>query len=455
MAQTDLTLQLHHGGAWHDAATLSLLDPDAGFAGPTRVAYTPEYFVTFGAEPLLEGVPLTDSRALSVCCPVSLEDRRYDTWPPFLLDILPQGYARLRIAEFLRLDPHARSTDLPLLRRAGAAPVGNVRVKEAFEEAVPRLRNQPRIGVEMTEIEGRHDRFLDVADRFAFIASGSSGLQGEWPKLALTQARDGLWYPDPMVDDEDAQAHIIVKLVKGRDQSDRLILEAEADYAAVAKAFGLRVQGNTTYHDGVLIIPRFDRRVTMSGVTRFGQESMVSAIEAAKFGHLDSHERYLAVLREHSVNPLEDVTEYVLRDVLNLAMGNPDNHGRNTALAKTADGTVRLSPLFDFAPMRLATDTVVRSTKWQCMKARGRDHDPDWAEVCRTAAGDTLPAETIMMALAEKEDFLRELPDIARQHGIRPEVVKRACARHLDIAERIAELCPILSRGKGTPGGNV
>lgn len=455
MAQIDLTLQLYHDGAWHDAAMLSFLDPEAGIAGPTRVAYEPEYFMAVGAAPLLEGVPLTDSRALSVRYPVSLEDRRYDTWPPFLLDLLPQGYARLRIAEVLGLEPHARATDLPLLRRAGAAPVGNLRVKEAFEEAVPRLREQPRIGVEMTEIEGRGDRFLDLADRFAFIASGSSGLQGEWPKIALTQARDGLWYPDPMVDDNDAQAHVIVKLAKGRDPSDRLILEAEAGYSAVADAFGLRVEGAANHHHGVLVIPRFDRRVTKSGVIRFGQESMVSAIEAAEFGHLDSHERYLAILRAHSVEPLADVTEYILRDALNLAMGNPDNHGRNTALAKFDDGTLRLSPLFDFAPMRLATDTIVRSTKWQCMKARGRDHDPDWAEVCRAAAGDTLPAEEIMAALAEKEGFLRELPDIAKQHGIRPEVIERACARHRDIADRIAELRPALSRGKGTQGGNA
>lgn len=447
MAQIELTLQLHHCGSWHDTAALTLLDVDAGISGRTRVAYDVQYFVEFGSVPLLDGAPLKDSRALSVRFPVSLEDRGYDTWPPFLLDLLPQGYARLRIAESLGLDPHTRSTDTHLLRRAGAAPVGNMRVKEAFEEAAPRLLDQPRIGVKMEEIVNRSDRFLDVADRLALIASGSSGLQGEWPKVALTQARDGLWYPDPMVDDDNAQAHVIVKLVRGRDPSDRLILEAEAGYAAVAKAFGLRVTGTSRYHDGVLVIPRFDRHVTKSGVVRFGQESMVSAIEVAAFGHLDSHESYLAIIREHSVEPLADVIEYVLRDVLNLAMGNPDNHGRNTALRKSNDGTVRLSPLFDFAPMRLATDTIVRSTKWQCMATEGGDHAPDWAKVCRAAAGDTLPTEAIMAALTEKEDFLHELPKIARQHGIHPEVIERACARHRDIANRVAELRPILSSG--------
>lgn len=48
------------------------------------------------------------------------------------------------------------------------------------------------------------------------------------------------------------------------------------------------------------------------------------------------------------------------RDIANLALGNPDNHGRNK-LRKHQDGTIRLAPLFDFAPMRLAKEGIVRS----------------------------------------------------------------------------------------------
>ncbi len=56
------------------------------------------------------------------------------------------------------------------------------------------------------------DLFVEVVDRFGMLASGSSGLQGEWPKVALTLAEDGLWYPDAFVDDEEARMHVIVKL---------------------------------------------------------------------------------------------------------------------------------------------------------------------------------------------------------------------------------------------------
>ena len=86
------------------------------------------------------------------------------------------------------------------------------------------------------------------------------------------------------------------------------------------------------------------------------------------------------MLREVCGDTAAEVTEYVLRDVLNLALGNPDNHGRNTALAKDIDGCVRLTPLFDFCPMRLDASGVRRSTTWGCMReplGPSRDLDPD------------------------------------------------------------------------------
>lgn len=47
-----------------------------------------------------------------------------------------------------------------------------------------------------------------------------------------------------------------------------------------------------------------------------------------------------------------DQLAYMLRDILNLALRNTDNHGRNAAVLRTG-GQVGLSPIFDFAPMFL------------------------------------------------------------------------------------------------------
>ncbi|NBJ13759.1 type II toxin-antitoxin system HipA family toxin [Microvirga arsenatis] len=440
----DLTLQLYHEGAWHNAGVLTLGEPERGHQGATRFAYDPDYFYEHGAIALAEDRPVVDARAVSVRFPVDLADRSEPTWPAFLLDLLPQGHARLKLSEAMGLDPNAIATEVPLLLRGAGAPIGNMRIKEAHEQEAERIANLPRLGVTMNEILEKSDRFLEVSDYYAMVASGSSGLQGEWPKVMMTLKDDGLWYPDSVVTDHEARRHVIVKLLRG-NRGDELILEGEARYAMLAAAFGIRVHAVEHYRynrdAGVLVIPRFDRAVTDQGLVRYGQESLVAAAGIAAFAHSDKHETYLEVLRRYSSEPLADVTEYVLRDALNLATGNPDNHGRNTALTKRADGTIRLSPLFDYAPMRIAENSLGRPTKWACMQRTGRDATPDWAEVCRTAAADTLPAQEIMAALLEREHLFRTLPDVARQHGVPEPVIERAIeGQYRAIAEGIADI---------------
>jgi serine/threonine-protein kinase HipA len=443
----ELTLQLFFGNEWRDVATVSIQNPDAGYRGRTIVSYDMQYYADVGSIALSAGRPLRDARALSVAIPLDLEDRDRPSWPPFLLDLLPQGLQRERIAKHLDLDPAARSTDIELLLHGGGSPVGNMRIKEARIQELKRVNALPRVGATMDDILKRTDQFLSVADTFAMLASGSSGLQGNWPKIAMTMAADGKWYPDSTVEDGDARRHVIIKLMRSNDSTDEMILRSEAAYSAIAKEFGLRIEATSNYGNGVLVIPRFDRIVRNNQIERYGQESFVSALGVAEFEHTDTHENYLQMLCGVSTDALADTTEYVLRDALNLAMGNPDNHGRNTALRKTADGEIRLAPLFDFAPMRLSPAAVARSTKWECMKPEGRDYNPDWKVVCEAAAGNDLPANAIMQALAQKVKFLRSLPDIGRKHGLPDKVIDEAFAASVAIADGIATMARASKKG--------
>lgn len=62
---------------------------------------------------------------------------------------------------------------------------------------------------------------------------------------------------------------------------------------------------------------------------------------------------------------------------LNLALGNKDNHARNTAVQRDFDGHIALAPLYDFAPMYLHPDGIARRIRWE-------DNDggrPDWGRV--------------------------------------------------------------------------
>lgn len=437
-----LTLQTHFNGDWHHAATLELQDDAAGFQGASIVDYDLDYFVTVVSAEFAAGKTVRDHRALSVRYPVDLENRHSRSWPPFLLDLMPQGHARRKLAEHLGLTEGSRASDLPLLLRSATGGIGNIRIKEAAEAETERLRGVERQGVTEAEILERSDRFMEVADRFGMLASGSSGLQGEWPKVSMTQATDGLYYPDSFVTDDEAVRHVIVKLVRSNEPADRLILEGEALYSRIAQEIGLNVSEPSTYAEGVLIIPRFDRKKKEGGGTdRLGQESLESAIGVADFGHVGTHEAYIDVLRQYSANPFADIVEYLKRDIANLALGNPDNHGRNSALSKHQNGTIRLSPLFDFAPMRLAKEGIVRSTRWAMMRDGGLDHLPDWKRICAELMPNPAEQKALASTLSGFAEHLHRAPTIARDMGAASEILDRAMGRCVAIAGSVLAAC--------------
>lgn len=434
-----LTLQTHFDGEWHHAATLELNDDPVGFQGASIVDYDLDYFVTVASAEFAAGKTVRDHRALSVRYPVDLENRYSRSWPPFVLDLMPQGHARRKLAEHLGIIEGSRASDLPLLLRSATGGIGNIRIKEAVEAETRPLRGVERQGVTEAEMLARSDRFMEVADRFGML--GSSGLQGEWPKVSMTQATDGLYYPDSFVTDAEAVRHVIVKLVRSSEPVDHLILEGEALYSRIAQEIGLNVSESLTYAEGVLIIPRFDRKKEGGGTVRLGQESLVSAIGVADFGHVGTHEAYIDVLRQYSANPFADIVEYLKRDIANLALGNLDNHGRNSTLSKHQDGTIRLSPLFDFAPMRLAKEAIVRSTQWAIMRYGGRDHLPDWKRICTELVPKPDEQKALAAALSTFAEHLRHAPDLAKDMGAAPAILERAMGRCLEIADSVLESC--------------
>jgi serine/threonine-protein kinase HipA len=113
------------------------------------------------------------------------------------------------------------------------------------------------------------------------------------------------------------------------------------------------------------------------------------------------------------------LVELVRRDALDLAFGNPDNHGRNTSLVKRPDGAITLSPLYDFAPMFLDPDLVKRTTRWR-FETPGEP--PDWSEVADvlTAWVDRAPLVAAMRTLGE---LLADAREAMRALGVDDEII--------------------------------
>ena len=146
---------------------------------------------------------------------------------------------------------------------------------------------------------------------------------------------------------------------------------------ALAAHLGLRVHAPLQLRGRALFIPRFDRVVRGSSLVRLAQESIATLTGMPGFDAVPSHDKVCRELIRRCSNPQQEVLEYIKRDIANLALGNKDNHARNTAVQRDFDGRIALTPLYDFAPMYLHPDGIARRIRW-------KDNDgsqPDWGRV--------------------------------------------------------------------------
>lgn len=423
-------LQLYIDGLWQDAAALDLTgDPDNGIAAATFHAYLPQHVVAYWAR--------RDAAALSANFPVDLVPCANPSWPAFLVDLLPQGYGRAELLKQLdRNEATGPAADWELLCTGAGNPIGNLRVKQAHEWVMARTGSTTR-GFTMDEVAHRAGDFNEYLAQHGLFLAGSSGVQGEWPKILLTQAADGLLYLDHTLPDELAQRHYIVKFGRGTDPALANILRLEAPYMQLAQGLGLAVHDQLLLRERALFIPRFDRECSDGRVVRHGQESIASLCGIAGFGAAPSHNEACRRLAEVVTDPVHDVIEYVKRDIANVALGNRDNHARNTAIRRSPDGTIGLTPLFDFAPMWLHPDGIARRMRW----LRDDGGAPDWASAIDQASEAAhLDNRLVRAGVRTMAAPLARLFDDARALGIEEAFLAPLERTWRNVSEQVAAL---------------
>ena len=409
------TIERFDRGQWFPIASVALDgDPTGGIATPTITAYGIDYAI--------DNLDRCDAAAVSAALPVSLDARKRSRWPAFLVDLLPQGYGR---EELLRqigvVEGIGRPADWRLLRHGAGNPIGHLRVREAYEWLTTH-QAPPTEGFSFDEVAARSDQFIDFLAASGLFVAGSSGVQGEWPKILLTEDAQGRLHLDHALSDDRARKHWIVKFGRGPDEMLARILQLEAPYMTLARLFGVRVHGELQLRNRALFIPRFDRSVGHSGVDRIAQESIASLCGVADLSTSPQHDTIVKMLARVCSDPEGEVIEYVRRDVLNLLMGNRDNHARNTALQRLNNGHISLTPLFDFAPMMLHPDGIARRSRWQ----NETGLSPNWNRVieqCCEATGRTLPR--LPAVLRELRALVERLALHAEQAGIPPSILER------------------------------
>lgn len=410
----DCHFQIFADQRWQEAAVLSVTQPElGGVRGSATLEYDLQYaFSSIKPQPV------------SLAEPVTADILRTKHWPPFLFDLIPQGNGRKYLLGQLGLaDDH--TADFALLRAGAFNPIGRLRIREAvdfYRNHAARFPEQNVAGgMNFDDVVARGEEFVERMLIHGMLAAGTTGVQGAAPKFLLTRDRNSLWHADGVLPDADAAAHFIVKLPRGKTEADRKVLKNEAAYMRVAAALGARVHGEVALYGDMLFIPRFDRRVTADGVERLHQESAASLAGIVGYDARPSQFTLLAAIRNVVTDKTGETIEFLRRDVLNLALRNTDNHARNTAV-HLVDGVVRLTPLFDFAPMYLDPEGIPRAARW---------HHPDtgkelttWGDVIDTLRMDPDERRTVRQALAAFGSQLPRLPDTMRQAGVDDDITE-------------------------------
>ncbi|MBO9569217.1 MAG: type II toxin-antitoxin system HipA family toxin [Cellulomonas iranensis] len=357
----------------------------------TTFLYDPTYLANGGMaiDPALRLVSGSQHQA---GLPRAFADSAPDRWGRNLLEKAERTRAREQGRTPRRLD------DLDfLLGVSDDTRQGALRFRIAGHEEflgkparVPQLISLPELLHASDELSSDDDPASAVKQ---LLDTGTTGLGGARPKASV-RLEDG--------------SLSIAKFPHGSDQWDVMAWEATA--LDLMEAAGIRVPRRRLTHVGarsVLILRRFDRTTTGD---RTGYISAMTATGSVDGEHRDYADIAEAV-RDLSLSPRRDHHELFDRAVLNVALGNTDDHLRNHGFL--AEGTAwTLSPAFDVNP-----------------------HPDPWRPRATSIMGaDTLPDEvdglialaeecslTVPQALARMHNTLRALTnwrDVARRNGI-------------------------------------
>jgi serine/threonine-protein kinase HipA len=407
----DCHIEIFHENQWIEAAQASFSDVVRNGFRADDCVFEYDLNYAFGLAP----------PPVSLTLPVDADRHVLQAWPAFLYDLVPQGNGRRFLLNRLQL-ADAQASDLPLLCAGAFNPIGRLRIREAvqyFERHVER-HGLAAEGLDFHELLARTPEFHETMMVHGMLAAGGTGIQGVAPKYLLTEADDGNWYPDAALPDTRARRHYIAKLPRGPSEADRKVLRNEARYMEVAQRFGIRCFELPELHNDMLFIPRFDRRAQDGRVLRFHQESAASIAKLAGFGIQADQFKLLAAIRRVVDVPIEETIEFILRDVLNLAMRNTDNHARNTAV-QTLGGVTRITPLFDFAPMYLDPEGITRASRWyHPVTGKELQH---WKDVLPLLLLPAPECEQLVEALVRFGQQLAGLQDCMREVGVDEDIV--------------------------------
>lgn len=450
----NITLQIHWENEWRDAGTIRFRKPENGLLGDPFFSYDTRYTVNaleclgdFNAENLI------DKTAVSVRLPCHFGgDYLNGEVAPVLRDIIPQGASRRLLVKMMGYsrDPE-QAIDTRLLAEGCIAPIGNLRIKEAAEAFFKRLEATAPAGrFTREEVCRRADNLIEHAHHLGIAIGGATGAGGDAPKLLMVETHENDFALEGTVPETEVKEHWLVKFPRGRKtEADISVLKGEAAIYKTLEQRNFDSIRNTRIDENndqyALWMPRFDREVVDGVIVRHGVESIYSMMGRIGDGAALVHTDILEAIGEKATKPQAKdalLADYLARDILNFAVGNKDNHGRNTALIKRGKD-IELAPAYDVAPMVLDPEGIARTTRWpkEFLQPGG---DPDYMGIVIKYADDlALVVDLLSDHLVKLDNMAEDL----RRNGA-PEAMLSANGLKLNLAgEVLAGLDTLIETG--------
>jgi serine/threonine-protein kinase HipA len=257
--------------------------------------------------------------------------------PGAVRDAGPDYWGRLVIERLLGMSPNDLD-DIDYLLRGPTDGAGNLSFGLDVE---PHAATRP------------HNRTQQLAELIAAADAVQEGRPVPPEILERLEPGTSMGGARPKASVEHKHALWLAKFPERRDRVN--VQRIEHATIELARRAGLDASGTQLERvgeDDVLMVKRFDREWNGEGYLRHGLVSGLTVLDAEE-GNVDRGRwSYLLLadeLRRWSTRPQRDLRELFRRMVFNACVSNTDDHPRNHALVRRADGW-RLAPAYDLVP---------------------------------------------------------------------------------------------------------
>lgn len=302
-----------------------------------------------------------DAAAISISLPLQQEDFSPAKTKNFFESLLPEGFSRKAVANWMKAD---ENDYISILAELGKECLGAIKIVEGQDDEVSGYELLSAKRVKALAAEGA-TKSTEILLETHLSLTGASGKVGLYYNAA-----DKTWY----LPKGDAPSTHIVKQSHVRHKQ---IVLNEQLCIQTAKRIGITVpesfivsQGSQADEDILYATARYDRPLSnnkeLDGLKcpyRLHQEDFAQALgifAADKYEKIPSGymARMFELLRNNSSNPIEDQIALLRIIIFNYLIGNTDCHVKNFSLLYSEDlKSKRLAPAYDLVATRVYRTT--------------------------------------------------------------------------------------------------